>query len=335
MSTATDSYVPTYEVQIGGRSYQEAFGRIADLVVETTTDGADRFSITLTELFDLETREFADVNWERLRAESDVEIAMGWGGQNEPVFRGTSQSVTVDYSADNGPSVTLAGYGPLHQLMKGVKDRSWKEVKVSDVVRDVLDGNGLSTGNVDSSSVDRERLIQHGQNDYQFVRGLADTYGYEFYSHLDDVFFTRRSSREGEDPVATLRYGVDLETFTVESNAAVRVGNVEVRYWDASQTTEVVGKASNGNGGSGKDVYRITCDSQAEADRIAESKLRELNEAVVTGHGEVRGVPALTAGAIVELGDLGSEFSKNYYITRASHRMGGRGYHTSFEVKEI
>jgi phage protein D len=84
-----------------------------------------------------------------------------------------------------------------------------------------------------------------------------------------------------------------------------------------------------------KEVFRIPCRSKKEADHIAESKLASLSHVRAEGYGEAEGVPTLTAGRTVELAGMGSRFSRNYYVTKATHRIGGSGYRTSFEAKEV
>ena len=335
MSTEFNAvYSPRFELEVGGTTYREAGGLIGDLKVETTVQGADLCSFTLNYPFDAEQRAFSDLNWGSIEPGTDVEAAVGWGGEGgtSPVFTGTSQSIRADFSPQEEATVAVSGYGLLHDMMQGVVERSWSDVTAVDVVREVL-GSYFPNVEVDGPGIQRNRIIQHGQNDYRFVRGLADEYGFEFYADRDTAHFTPRSSIGKGDPAATLAYGNTLDSFSAEISASRQVETVEVRYWDMSGEREIVGSASGD--GEGKEVFRIACDSKEEADRIAEGKLSELTMARATGHGETDGVPAVTAGETIRLEELGDRLSSNYYVTRATHRIGGSGYRTSFEVTEI
>lgn len=75
--------------------------------------------------------------------------------------------------------------------------------------------------------------------------------------------------------------------------------------------------------------------SRNEAKRVAETKLNRFSDGVITGHGEADGTPAIRAGAVVRLEELGERFSSDYYVTAATHRMGSAGYRTSFDVTEV
>lgn len=328
-------YSPRFELDLGGTTYQEADGLVDELVVETTVDGADLCSFELNYPYDPEHREFADLDWGSIEPGTDVEASVGWGGKGgvDRAFVGTIQSVKVDFTPEDGPTVAVSAYGLLHEMMRGVVERSWSDATVVDVAEEVL-ASYFSSTEVEGPGTERNRIIQHDENDYRFVRRLADAYGFEFYAAQDTAHFTPRSSIGSGDAVVTLSYGNTLDTFSAELSASRQVETVEVRYWDMSAEKEVVGSASGGSG-EGKEVFRVSCDSKEEADRIAEGKLSALSMSRATGYGETDGVPEIAAGETLDLQELGTRFSGNYYVTRATHRIGRSGYRTTFEVTEI
>lgn len=329
---------PRFEVNVEGKAFStEAEGRVSDLVVESAIDGADRVSFSLTAPYDPEKDQFTGVDWNRLSTGNTVEVSLGYGGQGalEPVFTGHIQSVKVDFSSERGPTVNVSGYGLLHRMMRGVTERSWEMSSVTDVAAEILESH-FKKMEVEASTIKRAKIVQHDQSDYQFVRHLADRYGYQFYAERDTAYFTSRSSLGSGPPVATLRFGEQLDSFAAEVNESSRVKTVEVRYWDMVTEKPIVGSATDSSVKNGKtEVFRIPCDSKAEADGIARSKLDEFSTARARGHGEADGNPALAAGRTVELAGMGDRFSRNYYVTKASHRFGDGGYRTSFEAVEV
>lgn len=335
-SEATHS--PRFEVTVGGQTYQESGGSVADVVVETTLDGADRFSVTMNVAFDREHAEFKGFNWDDFSTGTSVEVATGWGdeGSVSPLFVGTIHRVSTDFSAGRGPSVGVSGYGLLQEMMRGNKDRSWAETSVADVVEEVLSSYFGNT-TVEGADMERDKIYQHDQSDYRFVKRLADRYGYRFYSRRDEVYFVPRSSMGGDETTATLSYGKRLNSFSGELDEATKVKEVVVRYYDMNNEKEVVGSATDDEAPNDKtEVFRVPCSSEEEASEIAAAKLDALSSSAVHAQGELeRGVPELTAGATIEIEDMGEKFSKTYYVTKATHRMGGSGYRTSFEASEV
>ncbi|MEF8851048.1 MAG: contractile injection system protein, VgrG/Pvc8 family [Haloarculaceae archaeon] len=329
------AHSPRFEVTVGGKSFTESGGGVTDLVVETTLAGADRFSLTLNVPYDREQRQFSGFSWDDFDTGKSVDVSLGWGdGSLEDLFVGKIHRVTTNFSAGQGPSVGVSGYGLLHDMMRGKKDRSWSETAVKDVVTEVL-SSYFGSVTVEGAGMKRDKIYQHDQSDYRFVADLADRYGFRFYSKRNEVFFKPRSSMGSSDPVATLRYGAALESFSGEIDEASAVQKVEVRHWDMQAEKEIVGTASTDAKNKSKEVFRVPCASSDEATTIAETKLDRLSGTRATAHGETdRGVPTLTAGETVTVDDVGSRFSKNYYVSKTTHRVGGSGYRTSFEATE-
>ncbi|ELY85348.1 phage late control D family protein [Natrinema altunense] len=340
MSTGTNiqpRYSPRFKVDIGDTKFQEPGGRIADLVVETTLDGADRFSFTLNFPFDEELGEFSGLTWDDFAVGTDVEIAMGYGGDGTltPLLTGSIRSINAEFTTDRGPSVTVSGYGLLWELMQGTRSDSWAEETVGTAVEDVLSSYPFSTVDVSDASIKREKLIQDGQSDYRFLQQLAETYGFEFYAERDTVRFRPRSAKgDGDGPVAELWYGEALHDFYAEITRRSQIDEVEVRSWDEQNKSEIVATAGSTNANY-KEVFRVQAMSRDEAKRVAETKLNRFSDGVITGHGEADGTPEIRAGSVIRLEELGGRFSADYYVTEATHRMGSAGYRTSFEVTEV
>lgn len=330
------AYSPRFKVLVGDRKFQEPGGRIADLVVETSFEGADRFSFTLNFPFDEELDEFAGLSWDDWEIGTDVEISMGYGDEGEltPVLSGKIQSVTGEFAADVGPSVQVAGYGLLWETMQGTRSDSWNETTVGEAVEDVLSSYSFSTVDVQSADIKREKLIQNGTSDYRFVHDLASTYGFEFYAERDTVKFVPRSVAVSSDPIEELWYGEDLHDFDGEITSRRDTHEVEVRSWDVDEKEEIVATAGSSNA-QHKEVFRVPAMSRNEAERIAETKLGQFADEVVSGFGEADGIPELRAGETVELAELGQRFSGTYHVTKATHRMGTAGYRTTFETTEV
>lgn len=331
------SYSPRFKVAVGSEKFQEPGGRIADLVVETTFDGADRFSFTLNYPFDEERDQFAGLDWDLFSIGTDVEIAMGYGddGQLTDLLTGKIQSINTEFTTDRGPSVQVSGYGLLWEMMQGSNSASWTETSIGDVIKDVLSSYSFSTVEVESAGIRREKLIQDERSDYQFVDQLATAYGFEFYAERDTVKVLPRSSGPNDsDPVAELWYGEDLHDFFGEITEQRQSHQVEVRSWDVQKKEEMTVTAGNSSA-QHKEVYRIPAMSRDEAEQIAETKLSQFSDGIVQAHGETDGIPALRAGVTVELAELGSRFSGTYHVTNATHRMGASGYRTTFEATEV
>lgn len=345
-----DFYSPRFRVDVGDETIRESDGVISGLEVDTTLDGADRFSFTLNYPFDHADGAFGDLDWELFSAGTSVTIWMGYGDnlgpvpaengrEPEPMLVGHVSAVKPDYPEQGGPTVGVSGYGMLHEMTRGTKSVSWDDRPVGEVVTEIATEYFEERKvNVTDAGLRPEKLIQEKQHDYRFLESIADKYGFELFARLDTFHFEARNPRDARlarrEPRVTLRYGESLGSFSPEINDSDQVGAVEVRHWDPTRKREIVGSAEREKGHSGKKVMRTTVRSREQADRVAESELKRISETFVGGNGETWGIPEIRAGETVKLEGMDDMFSNKYYVKGATHQIERSGYRTSFEVTE-
>jgi phage protein D len=323
---------PRYKVTIGGTTFDE-YDAVTDVVADTTTDGADHCSVTLTSPFDHEQGDFEDLTWSEFTIGKPLTIEMGHGEGSSAVtkvFTGSIETVEPEFEPDAPPRVTLTGYSPMRTLMKGSNSKSWKQKSLKKIVQAVA-GSTFDSKTIESASMTLKRVFQDDQSDYRFLMHLANKYGFEFFDSLGDAYFRPKTggSSPGK-PVTTLYYGESLQAFSAKMQPPDHA-EVEVRHWNETDEKTIKGSASNQDG-TGKQVYRVPVGSKSEADKIAKAKLEETK---VTATGETFGVPQIVAGKVIKLKGVSAKFTNNYYVTRATHRAGGAGYRTSFEATQL
>lgn len=322
------SYAPRFLVKIGSEKFHEYSGYVSDLVVDSAVDGADHCEVTLTYPFDHEHQSFDGLKWKKVKPGKKLEVSLGYGENTTKVFVGEVETVEPEYPPEQPPKVVITGYSALRKMMQGTNSKSWKKKKIGKVVKSVA-SDSLRKVKTKKANTKLERVFQDGQSDYDFVTGLADKYGFDFVSVMGEGRFVPKSGdRASGDPVAELYYGESLESFEAEMRRPSH-GKVEVRHWDTKKKKKITGTASN-DGGKGKRVFRVPVESKSKAKEVAKAKL---DGTTVSGVAETFGIPTVVAGVVVKLKGLGKKFTNNYYVTRATHRMGASGYSMSFEVR--
>jgi phage protein D len=352
-----DFYSPRFRVTVGKNTYTESTALISDLEVDTTLDGADRFSFGLNYRWDFERAKFKGMNSTEWEPGTPVEIWLGYGNatgpkspssdgpaaNTDPIFVGKIDSLKTTFPAQGGPKVSVSGFGPLHDMTKGTKSYKWIKTTLTQVVDEVT-GNkrpkpelktnySFADRKITEADVELRQVIQDKQHDYEFLKKLADEQGFELFTQRGVLYFRPTDPKQTADtPVLTFRYGESLRSFAPEISDAEQVGEVEVRSWDAKARKEIVGRAKSTTDGSTKRVFRIPADSKADAERLAQARLSAIARARVRGSGETLGLPEVVAGTTIELQGLSSDFNKKYYVTGATHRLGSSGYDLSFNV---
>jgi hypothetical protein len=339
-------YAPRFRVTVDGEPFTDATGVISDLSVDTTLDGADRFSFTLNYPFDHATSAFDGLDWETFAIGNAVEIWMGYGSaleansetaqpESDSAFIGKISAVQPDFPAGGTPTVAISGYDLLHDMTTGTKERSWEDTSLTDIVTEVASEYFGEKVEVDETGLTPPKVIQDKKNDYQFLAtDLGETYGFELFVRRDAFYYkTREPGKRPTDPIATLRYGESLSSFSPELNDAQQVETVEVRHWDPATKSEIVGTAEQEEG-SGTSVVRLAVQSAEIATKIAEAELFRISTAFVSGSGETVGIPELRAGVTLRIEGVSKPFNRDYFVEQATHSLGGSGYTTSFKLTE-
>ncbi len=339
-----DFFVPSFEVKVGGSKIGDGIDMvIASVSVDTSLEKADTCSFTVTNAFDIESREFKWLD-QYLTIGKEVQIDMGYKDKLGTVFHGYITSVRYELSSWDQTSVVVSGMDYSFKLMKGIKSKVFSKVKDSDVASQVISGAGL-TAKVDSTTIVHDMIQQVGISDYQFLSWLADRNGYEFFVSGKNVHF--RKMHQNKSPSVTLTWAQNLISLYKEDDLNDQAGVVKVRSWDYKTKKVLTGQASAiskvDSGQDGKTVLgnvlgtvednymseaRTQAQADAEATAIQSSKAMKL----VSGEAICIGIPQIRAGQYVQLAGLGSKLNKVYYVTSARHNIDESGYTTTLTI---
>jgi hypothetical protein len=134
-----------------------------------------------------------------------------------------------------------------------------------------------------------------------------------------------------------LKPGDGLKKIKVLIKSAVQVSEVSVHGWEPQQKREIVARARpQGEIGQGAQKYGKGVLSfaghehqpmdTATAQKMAEGRLRKLNEGYVTAQVELVGDPRALPGATLELERMGAQIDGSYRVERAHHHFSKHGY---------
>lgn len=347
-----DFYAPGFEIEIEGENIVRKGVEIVSLNVDNTLSGADRFSFTVNNVFDISKRELMWLD-ELFSFGKKVAIKMGYLDKLSLMMIGLITSIRTGFPAGGLPQLEVSGYDLSYCLMHTKKKRSTPNAKHSEVAQAIASDHGLKS-NVDDTEVTFPKVEKkEEESDFQFLEGLAKRNYFEFFVFGDTLYFRSADTAKNEAPVATLEWGKGLVSFSPELNISKQVTEVEVKGWDIRAKREIIGRARKGdeegreqNRKSGGELVQAICKekvvervsrpvySQQEADKLAKAILNQRAEELVTGSGESIGIPEILAGKNIMLKGLATKFSKPYYIEKTKHTISSSGYRTTFNVKE-
>lgn len=200
--------------------------------------------------------------------------------------------------------------------------------------------------------------VQSGQTDFDFLTSIAKANGWEMYiDHtIEPKGYVLRFQFLLQDysPSVTLQWGQSLMEFTPRLTTVGDVFGVSARIWISTLQVEFVvvvswdydraafdlriypglGDLSSILGGKESKTISIKPTGFPGAFRdILTELLPRLNNRL-TGSGSTIGNPEIKPGKVINLLNLGSQFSGLYRITSATHTFDAGGYRTTFKVRK-
>ncbi|MDY6918301.1 MAG: VgrG-related protein [Chloroflexota bacterium] len=277
-----------------------------------------------------------------------VEISARNGSRAMKLIEGEITAVEPRISRDALPTLTVRGYDKCHRLHREKKTCSFNQVTDSDIATSIARQVGMRA-NVDTTREVYDYVVQDNQTDWEFLWERANGIGFRVFVEGDELNF-RRAPETTEVP--TLEWGDNLIEFHPRLNSSEQVGEVIVRGWDPVEKQEIVGRASRPEdtpetgireqggesaerafGVAGREVIQDRpVATQAEADALAQAICNEIGHSFISAEGVCTGSPAVQAGAVVELRNVGNRFGGRYRVNHALHRYDAEGFSTEFTI---
>jgi hypothetical protein len=357
--TYGDFYAPAYAVRIGRNDLmRDLFVAVSQVEVELVLGAASRFSFTVPTSYSQKLHAFQTGQGDDLLSVltfgAEVEVCMGYGdAKSTPTaVRGLITEITTSFPDGGSPELAVSGYDHGFAMTVGKNSRTWSKRRDSDAAHEIASFNNLNA-QILATKEQHPQIEQNQESDWEFLKKLADRNHYELYvDEQKTLHFAPPNDKA--TAVVRLLYGQGLLSFKPEANLAGQVSQVEVYGWDPNTKKAIVGRATAGeeSGLTGKSAgqrlntfvrdpskrptlrIRQPVFTQAEAEQRAKAALNERAKQFLTGEGETIGLPEVRPDRNVELDNLGSPFSKTYYIQQATHKIDAGGYRTRFKVKE-
>jgi uncharacterized protein involved in type VI secretion and phage assembly len=264
------------------------------------------------------------------------------------VLEGEITAIETELNEKSQAPIIVRGYDVSHRLHRGRYNRSFQNVKDSDMVTQIIGEAGIASGTVTATTVVHEYAFQENQTNMEFLQERAARNGFELYVQNGKLNFREPT----QDAALTLTWLEDIHSFRVRVTSAEQVSSVEVRGWDYQQKQAIVSTASTAtiltstDSGTGKasstkfsgSPKMIVVDqpvfSSNEALKMAQSLYKELGGEFVNADAKGEGNPAIRPGKVITLSGIGN-YSGSYYVTETHHSFQERKYVTHFSVRGL
>jgi uncharacterized protein involved in type VI secretion and phage assembly len=341
----------TFKVQVEGRDLpDDVHALMSYAVVEDNLNLPDMFVLSFLDPEHL-VIEKAGV---KIGAAVKISVQSEASAGGEPLLSGEVTALEAEFVGGRTHTV-VRGFDKANRLYRGRHTRAFKDVKYSDVVKEVAQAAGLQAGRVETPpGRPVPHLAQANTTDAAFLAMLAGEVGYVLLVEDGTVHFhppAKADDAPGAGDLSTgdplqLIQGDNLLRFNATITSDSQVKDVKVRGWDIDKKEAVVGSApatttSAKVGVPCSDLARAFGDRTFTATDVpygnteqVDAAAKALAEQIAGSHAQLEGVargnPRLRAGQAVSLGLVGAPFEGKYTLTVTRHVFDNGEYLTHF-----
>lgn len=248
----------------------------------------------------------------------------------------------ADYSGPpNKVSVKAVSAALTTELRETKRTKGWENYSLQGLAQEIAGKHGLELY-YDAPPHQFQRQDQRRETDLAFLQRLATDRGVNLKVHDGKMILYSAQAADARGSALTInRRGG--EQFTAQEYS-FKVSSEDTGY-DGAETeyhepaTRELRKADfkPGQGQFGGESKILTLDerveSEADAETLAKSRLRQANKDELTGSFTIMGHPGLVSGMTVMMEDFGV-FSGVYFVEKVTHRLGGGKYTSAAEIRQ-
>lgn len=219
------------------------------------------------------------------------------------------------------------------------KDKAWESYYLQGIANEICYSNGLSLMFLSSVNPKYTRMEQSNMSDIEFLSKLCINAGLSLkVTSSSLIIFDQCEFEKGNVIFEIIRKKTDYSKYKFSSSKAGKeYSSCRVSYvLPSGQLIEAVAKVSDYDEESKSNQQleiRQKVSSIAEAQTLAEKKLRLHNKFARRATFTLVGNPNLVSGVCVNVSGFGY-FDGKYFITKAVHKV-DKGYTTQIELRRV
>lgn len=126
--------------------------------------------------------------------DAPITLKYGWKGNPLAIFNGYISVIDFNFPEDGLPTMVITAMDNTHLMNRFELKRTWKNAKISDVVKQIYGEYGFKV-TVDDTGKKLESIEQSDQTDIAFIESLCDKVegaDYITYTNNNEAFFVKR-----------------------------------------------------------------------------------------------------------------------------------------------
>ncbi len=284
---------------------------------------------------DIPNEDFPASNEDLFIPGKEIEIKLGYHGDEETVFKGIITKHSLRSQRPNSSLLEVEVKDAAIKMTIDRKNKYFAEVTDTDIIEEICNEYGI-TNEIEATVGDHFEMVQHYVTDWDFIVTRAEANGMLVLPD-DGTLIVKKPSFSGS-AVLDLVYGQNIIEFETCLDALHQYEAVTSKAWDFTnqELTELDGNdpgfADQGNlpstelasviGLQTLDIRHSGRLDQTELQNWADSTLLRSRLAKIQGRIRIIGFNGITPGDLIDLSGLGDRFNGSAYVSAVSHVFG-------------
>ncbi len=344
LNIPTGTELPTHRILVNATELDGA-RTVRSLAVTKTINKIPTARIELVD-GSIAEADFRSSNEDNLAPGNEIEIKLGYKGDEETVFKGVIVKHRIKTMGANSNSVLIIEAKDMAvKLTVGRKNRYFTDVTDSDILETILGDYADITPEIEATSNVHGQMVQYYCTDWDFLCTRAETNGH--LTMVDDATIKTGPPDFSQDPVANLAYGHNILSFDVEMDARNQFSTIETSAWDMANQEVIV--SSNqpqditelGNVSSldlsdtlGLDQFKYQHTGALNSEELqtwTNARMIRSQLSKIVGSIKIQGNNQIKPGNLVTIEGVGERFSGTAFVSAVSHSFGSTWY-THLEI---
>ena len=213
--------------------------------------------------------------------------------------------------------------------------KTWEKMQLKSIAQDIAGKAGLTLNYTAAENPEFGRIDQTQESNLQFLTRLTHRSGLAIKIVDGKISIYNEVDAEKEAASFTIsRTGGLVRGWSFKTQSVNTYKSCEVSYFDPNSKSLIEADAAEPDDMPSGQVLKINTrvENQAEAEALAQSKLRDANKREVTGSLDLVGDVRLLDGIVIQVEGFGT-FDGKYRIATSSHSVASGGYTTRVELE--
>lgn len=213
--------------------------------------------------------------------------------------------------------------------------KTWEKVQLKNIAKDIAAKSGLELNYTAVENPEFNRIDQTQESNLQFLMRLVHKSGLAIKIVDGKIsIYNEIDAEKDSASLAISRTGGSVLGWNFKTQSFNTYKSCKVDYLNPDDKALISAEATEPDDMPSGQVLKINTrvESQAEADTLAKSKLRDANKREITGGLDLFGDMRLLDGIVVQVKDFGT-FDGKYRIASSTHNVTEGGYTTHVELE--